>query len=68
MQEIFDIELKVGNVNTDVASAKMSELEMAFKDMFDSVSKKDALKKIVDKLRHLRSNMTDRNTSRTRKS
>lgn len=59
LQEIFDIELKVGNINTDVVSAKMAELEMVFKDMFDSMSKKDALKKIVDKLRHLRSNMAE---------
>ena len=61
LQEIFDIELKVGNINTNVVSAKMSELEMAFKDIFDSMSKKDAMKKILDKLRHLRSNMTETN-------
>ena len=61
LQEIFDIELKVGNINTDVVSAKMAELEMVFKDIFDSMSKKDALKKIVDKLRHLRSNMAETN-------
>ena len=59
--EISDIELKVGNINTDVVSAKMAELEMAFKDMFDSMSKKDALKKIVDKLHLLRSNMAETN-------
>lgn len=29
--------------------------------MFDSVSKKDAPKKILDKLRHLRSNMGEAN-------
>ena len=34
---------------------------MVFKDMFNSMSKKDAPKKILDKLRHLRSSMAETN-------
>ena len=41
--------LKNGKINTDAVTAKISELEMAFKEIFDSMLKK-TLKKTQDKL------------------
>lgn len=41
--------LKNRNINTDAVTAKISELEMAFKEIFDSMLKK-TLKKTQDKL------------------
>ena len=57
---MFDIKLKNRNINTDAVTAKISELEMAFKEMFDSMLKKTP-KKTLDKLGHLHCNMTEAN-------
>ena len=46
---MFDIKLKNRNINTDAVTAKISELEMVFKEMFDSMLKKTP-KKTLDKL------------------
>ena len=52
--------LKNRNINTDAVTAKISELEMAFKEIFDSMLKKTP-KKTQDKLWHLHCNMTEAN-------